>query len=169
MKRPSEKEFASFYAGYVQLAEGTDMLKNLQETERTTVTLLENLSETQWLHRYAPGKWSIKELIVHVIDAERIFACRALRIARADTTPLPGFDQNVYVPVSNADNRTARSIIEEYQTVRAATLSLFQNFTDEMWDRVGTASDNPVSVRALAYIIAGHETHHINIIKERYL
>ena len=120
-------------------------------------------------YRYAENKWTIKEILVHIMDDERIYAYRALRIARNDKTPLPGFEQDDYVPFSKANQRSLASILREYKTVRQATVSLFTSFNMEDLLRIGTANDHPVSVRALAWHIAGHELHHLNIIKERYL
>ena len=119
--------------------------------------------------RYAEGKWTIKDIILHLIDAERIFAYRALRIARNDNTALPGFEENDYVVAANANNREYESLLAEYETVRNATISLFETFSSEDLLRLGTASNNSVSVRAIGYIMLGHELHHKNVILERYL
>ena len=119
--------------------------------------------------RYAEGKWTIKDIILHLIDAERIFAYRALRIARNDKTALPGFEENDYVVTANANNREYESLFTEYETVRNATISLFKTFTSEDFLRLGTASNNSISVRAIGYITLGHELHHKNVILERYL
>ena len=121
------------------------------------------------MFRYAENKWTIKEILVHIMDDERIFMYRALRIARNDKTPLPGFEQDDYVPYSRANERSLANIFREYKTVRNATLSLFNSLSKEDLMRVGTANNHHVNVRALAYHIAGHELHHLNIIKERYL
>jgi len=120
------------------------------------------------MHRYAPGKWSVKEVVGHVTDAERVFGYRALRIARADTTPMPGFDENAWVPAANFDRRSMPELVAGYQAVRAATVALFSSFDEEALTRRGTANDQEVSVRALAHIMAGHELHHMTILRERY-
>ena len=165
---PAATEYALYYHTYVRLIPG-DPLVALRAQPPELRGLLAGLTEEQALLRYAPGKWSIKEMLVHMLDTERIFAYRALRIARGDTTPLPGFEQDDYVPASGADARPLTDILAEYDTVRAASLSLLESFTTEAVGRQGTASGQPVSVRALAYILAGHEAHHLHILQERYL
>lgn len=169
MRRPSIKEASDFYFRYIQQVKGDDFLHTLKESAESTPVFLHALTPAQWNHRYASGKWNIKEVVVHVADSERIFAYRALRIARGDKTPLPGFEQNDYVPLSNASARSPESIINEYRAVRNATLAMFNNFDHDMLNQMGTASDTPVSALALGFIIAGHEQHHLNILKERYL
>ncbi|MDU0368898.1 DinB family protein [Hymenobacter endophyticus] len=165
---PAAIEYAPYYHTYVKLIAG-DPLEALRRQPRELRQLLAGLTEEQGTFRYAPGKWSIKENLVHMLDTERIFAYRALRIGRGDTTPLPGFEQDDYVPVSGADSRSFAGILAEYDAVRAATLSLLEAFTAEAVARQGTASGQPVSVRALAYILPGHEAHHLNLLRERYL
>ncbi|QIX60001.1 DinB family protein [Hymenobacter lutimineralis] len=167
LSRPASNEYAPYYETYVRLV--TDPLQQLRDQLGQLRQLVQTLSDEQARLRYAPGKWSIKESLVHIMDTERIFAYRALRIARGDTTALPGFEQNDYVPASAADARTLESILHEYDTVRAATLCLLESLRPEDFDRLGTASNNPVSVRALAYMLAGHEAHHLQILRERYL
>ncbi|MCR5889847.1 DinB family protein [Hymenobacter sp. J193] len=167
LARPAADEYAPYYHTYVRLVE--DPFRQLREQPIQLRQLLASLTDEQSLLRYAPGKWSIKESLVHMIDTERIFAYRALRIARGDTTALPGFEQNDYVPASGADDRPLSSILTEYDAVRAATLSLLESLRPQDFERRGTASNNPVSVRAMAYILAGHEAHHLGILQERYL
>lgn len=168
--RPATSEYAPYYGLYIQnIPEGHDPLQHLREQPLLLKELLADFTEEQALLRYAPGKWSIKEMLVHMIDTERIFAYRALRIARGDQQPLPGFEQDDFVPMSGADGRTLESILHEYDTVRAATLSLFESFQEAAYARTGTASNNPTSVRALAYILPGHEAHHLHILQDRYL
>jgi hypothetical protein len=168
--RPAAGEYAPYYDLYIQnIPAGHDPLQQLREQLLLLKELLADFTEEQGLLRYAPGKWSIKEMLVHVIDTERIFAYRALRIARGDQQPLPGFEQDDYVPASGADARTMASILHEYDTVRAATLSLFESFGPEAYERKGTASNSPTSVRALAYMLPGHEAHHLHILQDRYL
>jgi uncharacterized damage-inducible protein DinB len=167
--RPEANEYAAYYGKYINLVEGTNLTEILAASLQTTQALVRGLSEEQLLYRYAEGKWNIKEILLHIVDAERIFSYRALRFARQDSTPLAGFDENAYVPVSGASERSVESILEELAVVRAASIALFSNFTPEMLRAVGTASNNPMSARALAYVVAGHEFHHRNVIQERYL
>ncbi|MCG8329603.1 MAG: DinB family protein [Chitinophagales bacterium] len=169
IKRPKIGDYAPYYETYISKVEDGGIVSILEQSHSDTIHFLKGLSTETWQKRYAEGKWTVAELMMHVVDSERVFAYRALRIARGDSTPLPGFDQEVFVPNSNANNRSPESIIEEYDIVRTANLKLFQHFTDEMWQGRGIASDNEVTTLAVAFIIAGHETHHINIIKERYL
>src|SRR4029077_14980404 len=157
---PRPEEHHEYYGRDLKLP-GDDALAALRAQSASTPRLLSGLSEAQALHRYAPGKWSVKEVVGHVIDAERVFGYRALRIARADTTPLPGFDENAWVPAGHFDRRPMIDLVAEYQAVRAATVALFSSFEEEALTRVGTANDSPISVRALAHIMAGHELHHV--------
>ena len=165
--KPRPDEHVEYYGKYVALV-GDDAFTALAEQASSTPMRLQAMSEEQAMHRYAPGKWSVKEVIVHVADAERVFAYRALRFARADTTDLPGFDEGAWVPASGADRRTASELLFEFAAVRAATLALFAGFDEAALLRRGTANGAPVSVRALAHIIAGHERHHMGLLKERY-
>jgi hypothetical protein len=166
--RPQPGEYTPYYERYISLVEGNDILGTIDEQRRKTVLLLSGRSEADGDFRYAPDKWSVKELIGHVNDTERIFAYRALRIARADQTPMEGFEQDDYVR-NGAFGRCALSdMIEDYIAVRRATLSLLRNLDEMAWTRRGIANKNEVSVRALAYIIAGHELHHRRILEEKY-
>ncbi|RIV25226.1 DinB family protein [Fibrisoma montanum] len=168
--RPAASEYNPFYNTYVSLIPNDDdPLGQLRRQPDELKAMLGHLTDEQGMFRYAPGKWSIKESLVHMIDTERIFAYRALRIGRGDQTPLPGFEQNDYVPMSGADRRSLVSIWQEYEAVRSATLALFDSFDAGALERIGTASGGPMSVRALAYIIPGHEAHHIGLFRERYL
>jgi hypothetical protein len=167
--RPAQDEHAPYYGKYTTLVPDGNIVDTLENQIASTLSLLRNLDEEKASFRYAPDKWSIKEVMGHIIDAERIFTYRALRIARNDQTPLPGFEQDGYVPAGNFDARPLSDLLAEFECVRRATLFLFNNLDDEAWSRRGTASDNEVSVRALAYITAGHELHHVNILRERYL
>ncbi len=169
IKRPKDSEFAAHYKKYVDLVPRGSVLKAMQTQHKALVELIRGLSEEKLAFQYAPGKWTIKEILVHIIDAERIFAYRALRFARHDKTELPGFEENDYAPESQANLRTVESILKEYSVTRKATIEMFKNFTPAMLDRIGIASSNPMSVKALAFSIAGHELHHVNVIKERYL
>lgn len=167
--RPERNEAAPFYSTYIDRITSDDVAGELASQLEPTLRLAATISEEQSLHRYAPDKWSIRQLLNHVTDIERVFVYRALCFARGFDTPLPGFDENLAVPAAAADRISWASHIEEFRTVRAATLSLFRNLPPEAWRRSGIASGNPVTVRALAYIIAGHLAHHTAILQERYL
>jgi hypothetical protein len=166
--RPAASEYAPYYEKYVSMIEG-DVLETLERQGAETASLLGGLSEDAGRSRYEPGKWSVKELVGHVIDTERVFAYRALRFARGDRTPLEGFDQDPYVAAGNFDARTLRSLADEFHHVRASTLALLRSLDDAAWARGGPANGHEVTVRALAYILAGHEAHHVRILRERYL
>ena len=167
--RPHPGEFAPYYQQYIDKVPEGSLLETLSRQMKETAALLRGIPESKALHRYAPGKWSIKEVANHVCDAERIFSYRALRIARQDATALPGFDENAYAPASHADARPLGDIVAELEAIRAATLALFRGMEPAALTRTGTASGSGFSVRALAYIITGHERHHIGIVKDRYL
>ena len=158
-----------FYKGYVKLVEQSDPLQALRISGYRTLELLHSVPEVKQDYRYAPDKWTIRQVLCHMIDAERIFAYRALRFARNDKTPLAGFDENAYAPELNAEARSLRRIGDEMQHLRTTTIDLFEEFSEEMMKRKGTANNNEVTVTALAFIIAGHETHHCKILRERYL
>jgi uncharacterized damage-inducible protein DinB len=167
--RPAPADFAPYYAGYIAAVPEGDLLELLAAQMRDTLALVRALPEERKLHRYAPDKWSIAEALLHVADAERVFAYRALRIGRGDETPLASFDHDEYVRTSRADERTLSSLAEELDAVRCATLALLRSFGEDALSRRGTASGNPVTGLALACIIAGHEAHHRRILVERYL
>jgi uncharacterized damage-inducible protein DinB len=160
-------EYADMYMKW--LPEDGRILQHLKAQVEKTKEFVYHISNKQWEYIYSPGKWSIKEVLLHIIDDERIYSYRALRIGRGDQTPLPGFEQNDYVPFSRADDRSVGSILKEYTAVRKATLSLFRNFSDEDLMRRGTANNHSVTVRALLYHMAGHELHHLHVIEEKYL
>lgn len=164
---PAAGEHAPFYARYVALV-GPDPLAALEAQARSTAALLAATPEEKGAHRYAEGKWSVKEVVGHLADSERVFAYRALRIGRADTTDLPGFDENTYVPAGRFDRRTLADLAAEFATVRAASLSLVRSFDEGAIARRGSANGAPVTVRALVAIIAGHEAHHVGLLRERY-
>ena len=168
-RRPNANEFNPYYQTYVGKVGEGNILSILEQQEAEMASFYESIPEDRWEYRYAEGKWTPKEVLLHIIDAERVFSYRALRVGRDDTTPMPGFDQDPYVETSAANDRTPASLIAEYRAVRQATLALFKNLPASAWDQLGTASDSPISPLALAYIIAGHEIHHSMITKERYL
>lgn len=167
--RPQSGDYAEYYETYISKVPDVPILEVLQNNFKQYLELLEQLPVEKWNYKYAPGKWTIKELMIHICDAERVFAYRLLRVGRNDKIPLPGFDQDEYTPHYHAEKRSAESVIEEYKSVRSATLSLLSSLDDEALARVGTASDWPVSGLALAFMIAGHEIHHFNILQDRYL
>jgi len=167
-RRPIEGEHSSYYQGYIDQVQSDNFLEVLKDALSETVPYLESLPAEKWDYKYAPEKWTIKEVMLHIIDTERVFSYRAMRVSRNDKTPLPGFEQDDFVPNSNASNRSGESIIEEYKALRNSTIQLYQNFSQEQLDRIGTASGFPVSALALGFITAGHEIHHLRILKERY-
>jgi DinB superfamily len=172
ISRPHPDEYAPYYDRYISLvvsqAQGEDILNALDQQRRQMMLLLCGRDDADGDLRYAPDKWSAKEVLGHVCDTERIFAYRALRIARADATPLEGFEQDDYVRNGPFANRPLADLIEDFIAVRRATLSLLRNLDEAAWMRRGIANKNEVSVRALAYIIAGHELHHHRILEEKY-
>jgi len=167
--RPQPQEAALYYFRYIDQVQGEDVLATLESQLEETLDFLGGISEEGSLHRYAPEKWSIRQVINHIADAERVFVFRALWFGRGFDTPLPSFDQDVAVPTARADEVSWARHLEEFRSVRLATLTFFRNLPEEAWARSGVASDNPVTVRALAYIIAGHIAHHMAILRERYL
>ena len=164
---PAADEHNPYYGKYIALV-GPDSLAALESQARSTAAFLAAVPEEKGNYRYAEGKWSVKEVIGHLADGERIFAYRALRIARADTTDLPGFEENDYVPAGRFDRRTLADMAAELASVRAATLTLVRSLDAEALVRMGSANGSPVSVRALVAIIAGHELHHLGLLRERY-
>ncbi|HEX6964640.1 MAG TPA: DinB family protein [Gemmatimonadaceae bacterium] len=167
--RPAADEHLPYYERYITTVPAGDVLATLESQLRETVVLLEGISEEQAAYRYAPGKWSVKEVIGHVSDTERVFSYRALCAARGETAALPSFEQDDYVAQANSDGRTMRSLLDELTAVRQSSLALFRSLDDTALARRVVASGAPVSARALAWIIAGHERHHLRILRERYL
>src|SRR5882757_397934 len=166
--RPEPTEYASFYETYVSKVQGGDVLSQLESQRLQTAQLFAASSERDGNFRYAPDKWTIKEVVGHLSDSERVFSYRALRIARGDQTPLPGFEQDDYVKNGNFGEQSVADLVAEFGLVRASTLALLRSFSADAWARKGTASNYAVTVRALAFIIAGHELHHRDILQERY-
>lgn len=170
IEKPAEGEYAPYTIMYIGLLPDDGLvLKHLKDNLKATTDFIYSLPEEKLAYRYAEGKWTIKELLVHLVDDERIYAYRALRFARNDKTELPGFEQDDYARYSGANERDIKEIMKEFATVREATISLFEGFDSEALMRAGMADGKVMSVRAAAYHIAGHELRHINIIKERYL
>jgi uncharacterized damage-inducible protein DinB len=168
LPRPDASEYADHYARYVARVPAGDVLDHLARQIEETRGALRDLPPERAAHRYASGKWSVAEVVGHIADVERVFAYRALRIGRGDETPLPGFDENVYTPAGRFDRRSIADLVDELVAVRAATVALFRGLPAESLSRAGTASGHRVTVRALAFLIAGHELHHRAILRERY-
>ena len=169
MRRPEPNEAASYYAGYIKLVQNDNIIDALEKQLAETQPFLESISEEKSVHRYAPDKWTMRQVLNHVNDGERIFLYRLLWFARGFPDALPSFDQDVCTETAGANEVAWKDQVEEFRNVRLGTISLLKNLPDAAWDRTGVASDNPVTVRALAYIIAGHLAHHVNVIRERYL
>ena len=168
MNAPETTEYAPYYNNYVSLVDG-DVISTLEQQTSELQNLIGGLPEDKGTFSYADGKWTIKELLSHLIDGERIFSYRVLRISRGDDTPIEGFEQDRYIETSNANDRPFAELLDEFGLVRKANLLLIGNLSDDASRRTGTASDNPVSVRALVYVMAGHVRHHLNILNQRYL
>ncbi len=162
-------EYNPYYRAYVDALGEVELLPELEKGRDVFVAFLQELPETKLKYAYAEGKWTLAELLMHVVDAERVFQYRALRFARNDKTPLAGFDQDVYVPQSNANRKTKEEILDEYKAVRQSTITLFNSFNDNALQRIGTASGYGMSTRAMGFIICGHQAHHLRIVRERYL
>lgn len=168
-ERPAPDEFAPFYAGYIESVPLGDLVVVLRTQMDETLALVRGLPEAKGDHRYAPGKWSIRDVVGHVCDSERVFAYRLMRIARGDATPLPGFEQDDYVARGDFGARSLASLAEEFEALRRATIALVSALDDAAMARRGSANGVQVSARALAYIIAGHERHHLHVLRSRYL
>ncbi|MFL6248590.1 MAG: DinB family protein [Thermoanaerobaculia bacterium] len=167
--RPDATEYAQPYAGYVANVPEEDIFSALEEQSAVTQKLLASLDESKAMYCYAESKWSVKEVIGHFTDAERIFAYRALAIARGETQPLPGFEEKDYVRNAAFNAWKLGDLSEHYALVRRSTIVLFRNFPQDAWERRGTASGYPITARAIAWIIVGHERHHVKVLRERYL
>jgi uncharacterized damage-inducible protein DinB len=166
---PQPGEYSPALAGYIGKAKPfADPIQKLNEQLAEVLSLLRPIDQVKQHHRYAPGKWSVKEVLGHLIDAERIFAYRVLRVGRTDQTPLPSFDENVYAAASEAERQDWNEMLEEFEHVRKASILLLRHLPEAAWTRTGTASGAPISVRALAYIMIGHVAHHLDILRERY-
>jgi uncharacterized damage-inducible protein DinB len=165
---PGSDEYAPFYAGYVAAVKDTDVVSVLERQGAQLRAACARLSDDDAMARYASGKWSIKEVLGHVTDAERIFGYRLLRLARADTTPIEGFDENAYVAAADFDRQQFGELLADFDAVRAASLRLVRGLGPEVWERRGVVNGRAVSVRALVYIMAGHVQHHMRVLDERY-
>lgn len=162
-------EYNAYYCNYINLVSHASLQIGLEDNFNKTLEFYESIPESELTYRYAEGKWTIKDIIQHLLDTERVFTYRALCFARKEPVALPGFDQDNYLANSNANERGKEGLINEYKAVRRASVALFAGFTDDMLKQLGIASGSPMSTRAAGFIIIGHETHHCNIIKERYL
>ena len=167
--RPERTESAEYYITYIDQVPSGDIREVLAAQSVDLLPLFEGISEEQSMGRYAPDKWTIKQVLSHINDTERVFSMRGFWFARALPEPMPSFDQNVAIAGAAADDRTWASHLEEFKAVRASTLALFNGLPEDVWSRQGIASGNPVTVRALAFITAGHVAHHARILRERYL
>ncbi len=165
---PTSDEYGEYYEGYISLVNGSNVLQMLIEQGQKTYTLIQQLTPDEADHRYERGKWSVKEVIGHLIDTERIMAYRALSIARGEQKSLPGYDQDDYVAHASFDTRSLQSLSAEYDAQRNSNISLFSSFDEEQAQRIGTANGMELSVRALVHIIVGHEKHHLNVLREKY-
>jgi uncharacterized damage-inducible protein DinB len=167
--KPQKEEYSAYFQQYIDLVKEENITDALTNNLEKTLSFLQSISEEKSFYRYADGKWNIKEVLIHITDTERIFAYRALRFSRKDDTPLPGYDQNIYITNAGAEIRSWNSIINEFNAVRMATIELFSSFTSEALLQKSIANKNPISVNAIGFVIAGHEIHHINVIKNKYL
>jgi hypothetical protein len=165
---PEADEYAPFYAGYVAIARTYHPVTLLEGQMTVLRAAVGTMTDSAALHRYAPDKWSIKQVVGHLSDAERVMSYRLFRISRGDETPLSAFDENAYVAQANSDQRPLPALLDELESARVATLRMVEGIPPEAWTRRGTASSKPVSARALLYIIGGHLEHHLNILRERY-
>lgn len=166
--RPQPTEHVPYFSRYIDLVPDGDLLELLDAQHRTTLKSLAPLSPEKAKHRYSDGKWSVTEVVGHLADTERIFTYRALRFARGDDTPLAGYDENAYTPAGRFDDRSLGDVLAEYTAVRGATVALLRGLPADAFERSGPANGHPISVRALAYIIAGHERHHLRVLEARY-
>ena len=168
-RKPFPRESSEYFRLYIDQVDTDDFLEALNNQLIASEKFYDALPDDKWNHTYGEGKWTIKEVLIHLMDTERILAYRALRVARNDKTPLPGFEQDDYIPFQNTEHRSVESLLKEYRYLRLSTIEFFKSLNEEACNRIGTASDNPISPRALGFIIAGHELHHQHIIRERYL
>ncbi|UPK41570.1 DinB family protein [Paenibacillus pabuli] len=168
VNRPATEEYAAFYEGYIQLVPEGNIIERLERQANIVHMLLSTMSEEQANYRYAEGKWSVKEVIGHLTDNERIMSSRLLRIARGDKANHPGYDQDVLMQTHPFDAYTVADLNEEYAVTRRSTILMLRRLMPEAWLRKGIVSDNPASARSIAYIIAGHELHHLSVLRDRY-
>jgi hypothetical protein len=168
MQRPDPAEYAPAFQAYIDRVPDGDVLAHLERQGRATGVTFAVVSDAKGNHAYAPGKWTVKRVLQHVVDGERLFGYRAMCIARGETASLPGFDENLYAANDGSDGRRLADVLAEFANVRAASLQLFRGFDGAAWTRRGTANGKPASVRSLLWILAGHELHHLDVLRERY-
>jgi hypothetical protein len=169
LTRPNKEEYPSYYEDYIKLVPSGEMVSILEENLSKTISLFQSMTEANGEFRYAPNKWTIKEVLGHMTDTERIMSARLLRFGRGDSTPIPGFNENIYVNGANFNERPLKSLLEEFMVTRNATIALIKYMPEEAWLRKGLANNYENTTRAIAYMIAGHEMHHCQIIRDRYL
>ncbi|KZS42153.1 damage-inducible protein DinB [Aquimarina aggregata] len=169
LSQVKEGEYNPYYGTYISKASHADIVEGLQSGKKEFTDFVNAIPLEKWSYAYADGKWSVAEVLQHLIDTERIFSYRALRFARNDKTPIVGFDQDNYVPYSNANNYSKEDILSDFEAMRNSSIALFRSFTDEMLGMIGEASGSPMSARAAGYILLGHQVHHFEVIEERYL
>ncbi|TDE49114.1 DinB family protein [Flavobacterium sp. GT3P67] len=162
-------EYAGHFSTYIQAAANVELIEELEICLHDFIKFVQNIPMDKFGFRYAEGKWTIKDITQHLIDAERIFAYRSLRISRNDKTPLPGFEENDYVENTNANERSIQDLLTEFSAVRQSTILLYKSFSDEQLKRIGVASNKEISVRALGFVTIGHQKHHQKVFQERYL
>lgn len=167
LKRPEKEEYAQYYEAYVSKVPDGDYAAFLQSQLEEITALFAKFDDEKGLYRYAPGKWSLKEVLGHITDTERVMSYRMLRIARGDTTQLPGFDQDVFIANTSFDEMPIADLLQDFQAVRQSTFTLLKTITDSAWTRLGNASTYDITARALAYVIAGHAQHHLAVVQER--
>ena len=167
--RPASNEYAPYYGRYIDRVPAGDIVEILRTQIVETSSFLRGIPSDRTTSGYAPGKWTIRDIVGHLADTERVMSYRALRFARGDRTPLPGFEESEYAPHAHASDREMTDLVHELEVVRASTVALFTGLPANAWGRAGNASENEISVRALAAVIAGHERHHLAVIRERYL
>lgn len=167
--KPTEKEYAKYYQPYIEAVEGEDLIKELNNSSKALISFFNALDPSKLDYRYDTDKWTPKEILMHLIDTERVFVYRALRFSRGDTTNLNGFDHNQYVIAANTDQRSLTDLLEEFKAVRGSTIHLFKNMAEADMLKVGMANNNITSCRALGFVTVGHQNHHIKVIKEKYL
>ena len=168
MSRPEKSEYDPYYEGYISRVIDDDIMDTLASQPTKLNDLFTAMPDERGEYSYAEGKWSVKELLGHLIDAERMFAYRLLRISRADETPIEGFEQDIYIENALSNRRSFRDLLEEFALLRRANMIYVNNMTDDAWTRVGTANNAKISARAIIYIMAGHIEHHLGVLKERY-
>jgi len=167
--RPEANEYGPFYRGYIDLVTESDICEAAETSARDMAALLAGIGEERWSHRYAPEKWSIKQLVGHVTDGERVFAYRTLCIARGETQSLPGFDETDYMRNSNFDRRPFAELVAELNLVRQASIAMLRGFDPAVWQNAGVANNQPITARGVAYAMVGHARHHMNILRQRYI